>query len=265
MNSVGLITLCCGSLWFQKSTDSKRSGSGKDNWILERLSPAQSVLFNQELLCSLPIFLQTSSWLREKGVLLSNSSLCNFSPVHDVGILMLLIEEKMKTNISVLPLSFLAVLTRTEALWRSRAGVCRGTGVITGGFLGAAAAGCCLCHPVFPALLRPAGLGCALRSRWQGLCSICAFLSARHRAPCHGTSLTWAIALLSAYRGRKEQGKLGGNKQQKPLWLWLQGVCFFVVRSVSVNQSYCLFICLFSSKMFWFISSWYFVRLFELC
>lgn len=136
MNSVGLITLCCGSMWFQKSKDSKHSGSGKDNWILERLSPAQSVLFNQELLCSLPIFLQTSSWLREKGVLLSNSSLCNFSPVHDVGILMLLIEEKMKTNISVLQLSFLVVLTRTDTLWRSRAGVCRGTGGDYWGFPG---------------------------------------------------------------------------------------------------------------------------------
>lgn len=169
----------------------------------------------------------------------------------------------MKTN-SVLQLSFLAVLTRTDALWRSRPGVCRGTGGDYRGF-----PGCSSIRVLFvPSRVSSAAAAsraelCFVQPTARVVFNLC--LSARHRVPCHGTSLTWAIALLSAYRGRKEQGKLGGNKQQKPLWLWLQGVCFFVVRSVSVNQSYCLFICLFSSKMFWFISCWYFVRLFKLC
>ena len=204
MNSVGPITLCCGSMWFQKFKDSEHSGSGKDNWVSQRFSPKQSELFNQELLCSLLIFFAHILPIKEeKGVFLSNSSLCNFSPVNDVGILMLPIEREWRQTSACCSSLTWQLLRELTLCGGARQGFAEALGVITGRFLGAAASGCCFCHPVFPMVLWPAGPSCALCSRQQGLHSICAFLSARRRVPCHCTSLTWAIALLSAYRGRK--------------------------------------------------------------
>lgn len=54
----------------------------------------------------------------------------------------------MKTNISVLPLSHLAVLIGNDSSRRSTTEVVEALGLITGGFLGVVASDCHLCHSV---------------------------------------------------------------------------------------------------------------------
>lgn len=99
------------------------------------------------------------------------------------------------------------------------------------------------------------------------------FLSVRQRVLV--TLLVWCEQSLcflhtevERKRGKWKRRKKKNTPQQTTKHfasVWLQGVCLFLLRSVSVNQSYCLFICFFSSKMFWFILCWYFLCLFKLC
>lgn len=202
MTTVGPITLCCGNTCFQKSKDSECGGSGKDNWISERFSLTPSALQPGAALFP-PDVLHTSSQLRERKAFSWVTSAC--VTLHQwVTLVFQCFLLNKNEDISVVPFPHLAVLIGTDPPGRSTAELCRGTGGDYGGFLGAGASGCPLCHPMSPALLPPARLGCALCCRRQGLPSICAFLSAGRRVPCHCTSLTWAIALLSACRGRKE-------------------------------------------------------------